>query len=241
MSTVAALLTALAVLVWPGRRAARAVRAGALRHTGSAESGVSRWRGAVTSARGRLGWSGRARTRDSDLWLPVLDQLAASLRAGLPPTDALSLALTGASGPVRTAVAVVLDAARDGRPCAPAWARVARSASSPEVELLARSWAVSEQLGAPLADAVVSTARALRSRRDLASRLETATAGARTTATILTLLPLAGVGLALLMGIGPTTLYGSVPAVVSLLGGLLLLIMGRVVVTGMISRATVQQ
>lgn len=237
MSAVA-LLTVLAVLAWPGRRSARAVGAGLRRHLGPRDVGNPPW-GAPWSALRRVAGGSRSGPGSSQ-WLPVLDQLAAALRAGLPPGEALAMALTGGSPVVREALTVVLEAARDGRPCAPAWARVARSTPGPQVELLARSWAVSERLGAPLADAVDSASRALRSRRDLDSRVETATAGARTTAAILTLLPVAGIGLALLMGIGPSTLYGSWPAVLSLLAGLLLLAAGRVVVTGMITRATEQ-
>lgn len=251
MSAVVALLTVLAVLVWPGRRPGRAARAGLRRHVGAdgpvpAHQRVVAAVGRVLGRRSRApGGSGRgtaAAGRSGDgsagQWLPVLDQLCAALRSGLPPAEAVAMARTGAGLPVREALAVVLEAARDGRPCAPAWARVVRSSSAPELALVARSWAVSERLGAPLADAVESASRALRSRRDLDSKLETATAGARTTAAILTLLPVAGVGLALLMGIGPATLYGSWPALCSLAGGLLLLAVGRVVVTGMISRAT---
>ncbi|MCK0113128.1 type II secretion system F family protein [Ornithinimicrobium sp. F0845] len=241
MTWVATLLIALAVLTWPGRRTGRAVRAGLLRHRGPMDTSPGPWRGLWARGRRRLGWPGRSQAHQTQQWLPVLDHLSASLRAGLPPADALELALTGVGPGVRAVLTPVLEAAREGRPAAPAWARVARATASPEVELLARSWGISEQLGAPLADAVDSAARALRSRRDLASKLETATAGARTTATILTLLPVAGVGLALLMGIAPATLYGSVPAGASLLAGLVLLAVGRVVVTGMIARATVQR
>lgn len=186
----------------------------------------------------RLGLrTGRPDTGAGD-WLPVLDNLAAALRVGLPPAEALQLATRGAPTHVRSTVEAVLVASRDGRQCGPAWARAAREADRRELHLLARSWAISEQLGAPLADAVDSAARSARSQRELSSRLATATAGARTTATILSLLPVVGVGVALLMGIGPADLYGSPAALMSLAAGLLLLGGGRVVVNGMVARVS---
>src|SRR5699024_7305722 len=160
---------------------------------------------------------------------------SAALRVGLPPAEALALALRAAAVPVRDDLLGVLQAAREGRACGPAWLRVARSTSSTELALLARAWLVSARLGAPLADAVDNAAHAMRSHRELASALETATAGARTTALILTLLPVAGVGIALLMGVTPGELYASPAALVSLSLGVVLILIGRLVVARMIA------
>lgn len=239
MSLMVALLAALVVLAAPPGRAESALRARlqvcamdlAVDHRSS-------WRRPFLAVAARLGLGRHRAGPASDAWLPVLDQLAASLRAGLPPTDALALTTKDSGRDVRRTLESVLDAAREGRQCAPAWARAARATGRLELQLLARSWAISEQLGAPLADAVDSTARSARSQTELSSRLATATAGARTTATILSLLPVAGVGVALLMGIGPADLYGSPTAVVSLAVGLLLIAAGRVVVNGMVDRVT---
>ena len=243
MSSLSALLAALTVLVYPRGRAEGALRArreATLAGNVSEESPTG-WGPGWVAAASRLGARGRGLRNGADEWLPVLDQLAASLRAGLPPAEVLALATEGSRGAVRWSLEGVLEAAREGRQCAPAWARAARSAGRVELELLARSWAISEQLGAPLADAVDSAARSARSQRELSSRLATATAGASATATILSLLPLAGVGVALLMGIAPTDLYGSSTALVSLVLGLLLIAVGRVVVNGMVDRVMEQR
>lgn len=235
MSALAACAAALMVIAWPAGRAQRAVRARWGRDRNGRGSGLGRallpWR---VGAR-RLGLAVRRPGADAARWLPLLDQLAAALRVGLPPAEALTLALRGAPEAMRDQLDPVVTAAQEGRACGPAWLRTARSAGSAELELLARSWLISERLGAPLADAVDSAGRGLRSARDLASKLETATVGARSTALILTLLPVAGVGIALLMGIGPAQLYGSAPALVSLALGVLLMMGGRVIVTRMIA------
>ena len=241
MTAVGALLLALAVVVWPAGRRARAVRA---RLHVPSSIGDQVFLGPREVARQwsqRLGLLGHQRAADTGQWLSVLDELSASLRAGLPAGEALAMSVAGSSPTVRAALLPVLEAARDGRPGASAWLRAARSTTGGELEVVARSWAISEQLGAPLADAVESAARGLRNDRALRGRLSTATAGARTTANILTLLPVAGVGIAQLMGIGPAELYSSGLALVSLAAGVVLIAVGRVVVTRMINRVTVSQ
>lgn len=241
MTLLCGVCVLVAVLTWPAGRTERAVRARAARDRSPATSTWQRRRDALARVGRRIGLPGRGAVNESTRWLPLLDQLSASLRVGLPPAEALTLALRGTEATVRERLTVVIEAAREGRACGPAWLRAARSAGSAELELLARSWLISERLGAPLADAVDSAGRALRSGRDLASRLETATVGARTTATILTFLPVAGVGIALLMGIPPTELYGTPVAVVSLIVGVGVVLVGRLVVSRMIAQVVRQQ
>lgn len=241
MTGLCTLCVVAAVLTWPARRTERAVRARATRDQTRAGGTWLPFRAGLARAARRVGLSGRGAVSESARWLPLLDQLSASLRVGLPPAEALALALRGSEDGVRERLTMVVEAARDGRACGPAWLRAARAARSAELELLARSWLISERLGAPLADAVDSAARALRSGRDLASRLETATAGARTTATILTLLPVAGLGVAVLMGISPVELYGTPVALVSLGAGVGMVVVGRLVVSRMITQVVHQQ
>lgn len=229
---------ALAVLVWPASRSARAVRSRVEVSTSPGLAATPGLRARLRRWGRRLGLLGDRNGVDTGQWLSVLDELSAALRAGLPAGEALAMSVASSPPAVRTALLPVLEAAQDGRPGAVAWLRAARSAPGGELELVARSWAISEQLGAPLADAVESAARGLRDERALRGRLDAATAGARTTANILTLLPVAGVGIALLMGIGPAELYGSGLAVASLGAGVVLIAVGRVVVTRMISRVT---
>lgn len=238
MTALGALLLALAVVVWPARRSARAVRS-RLRGPDFPDHEHAPGLGERAMRAGRrLGLPGSRSAGHTGQWLSVLDELSASLRAGLPAGEALAMSVTSSPATVRTVLLPVLEAAQDGRPGAAAWLRAARSATGGELELVARSWAISEQLGAPLADAVESAARGLRDERALRGRLDAATAGARTTANILTLLPVAGVGIALLMGIGPAELYGSGLALTSLAAGVVLIAVGRVVVTRMIRRVT---
>ncbi|WP_109470937.1 type II secretion system F family protein [Ornithinimicrobium cavernae] len=237
MGVAAGFCVLAAVLVLPASRSERAVLAHLRRSGRDDVRPLGRLRAVVDTVVRRAGGSIRRTGEDATRWLPLLDQLSAALRVGLPPAETLALTLRAGPSATREHLALVLEAAREGRSCGPAWLRAARATSSVELELLARAWGISERLGAPLADAVDSAAHAMRAHRDLASRLETATAGARTTATILTLLPVAGIGMALMMGVGPTTLYGSPVALLSLGLGVVLIALGRVVVARMIARA----
>lgn len=237
---VAGLLVIVALLVWPTARGTRAVRARVLRDRSTGERGVRVLSPRLARLRRWVGGAARRHADDAAHWLPVLDQLAAGLRVGLPPAEALTLALRDGPASARDRLRPVLISAAEGRACGPTWLRVARAANSSDLEVLARSWSISERLGAPLADAVDSAARAMRSARDLSNRLQTATVGARTTATILTCLPVAGIGIALLMGIGPVELYGTVPALASLVMGAVVIAVGRVIVTRMIDRVVRQ-
>ncbi|MFK5635779.1 type II secretion system F family protein [Ornithinimicrobium sp. LYQ103] len=168
----------------------------------------------------------------------LLDGLAAALEAGLPTARALHLALEVSPG-VDAAGRGWEDlrrAARHGHPLAPAWARLARQTGSPTLGSVARAWAVASRSGAPLASAVRTSAGAARERRRLERVVDVATAGARSTATVLGLLPLAGVGLAAVLDVPPSRLYGTPAALVSALCGLVLLGVGHLVVRRLVRR-----
>ncbi|HSP61220.1 MAG TPA: hypothetical protein VLO09_09175, partial [Ornithinimicrobium sp.] len=101
---------------------------------------------------------------------------------------------------------------------------------------VARAWAVAAATGAPLAAAVRASAEAARERRRLHRAVEVATAGARATGRVLALLPLAGLGLAALLGIGPRELYAHPLAAGAAGVGLLLLGLGRLLVGRLVHR-----
>lgn len=217
---------ALAVLCWPARRPESPARRD-VRITANA---------LLRRARILLLGPARARRRQYAAQVQLLDSLAAALEAGLPVARAVAVATTRAGAGLEHPAAwqAVHRAAQDGQRLAPAWRRLARVTGSPTVGSVARAWAVAESTGAPLATAVRSAAHAARERHRLERGVDVATAGARATATVLTALPVAGIGLAALLGIGPARLYGTVPALASLLCGLLLLLVGHASVTRMV-------
>lgn len=230
-----ATLAALAVLLWPGgavlpRRSSSRRTEAAGRHAGLGHRVLPR----------RL--VRRLRVRRSSRRVGVveevqlLDGLAAALEAGLPTEHAVHVALDpdGSSGPSAVPWPELVHAAREGQPLAPAWHRLARRTGSLTAASVARAWTVAAVTGAPVAAAVRSSAHAARERRRLERAVEAATAGARATAAVLGLLPVAGVGLAALLGVGPVGLYAHPFALASAVLGLVLLGIGHLAVRRMV-------
>lgn len=241
---LASLLAAVVVLLWmePGPARGPADAAGATRVPRTTV------REDVDQLLHRLGVGRVDRARD--LELRVLDGLAAALEAGLPVPRAVTLAVSEASetsrtpgprgrrrrgpGPGDTADPTrsggwdeLARAAAQGQALAPVWQRMARREDSPTLHSVARAWRVSALTGAPLARGIRVSAHVSRERRRLERAVQVATAGARATVTVLTLLPLAGVGLAAVLGVSPLTLYAHPVAVVSVGAGALLVMVGQ--------------
>ncbi|MGC5582783.1 type II secretion system F family protein [Ornithinimicrobium sp. W1679] len=168
----------------------------------------------------------------------LLDGLAAALEAGLPTGRAVHLALGPAQprGGSARAWDELRRTADEGQPLAPVWARVARRTGSPTVAAVARAWTVAGATGAPLAAAVRTSAEAARERRRLHRAVEVATAGARATARVLALLPVAGLGMAALLGIGPRELYAHPLGAGAAVTGVVLLVGGHLLVGRMVAR-----
>lgn len=165
--------------------------------------------------------------------LGLLEAIAPALEAGMAPASALSFAADARScsgGPDHLAAlaSTMASASAEGTALGPLWREAAESAGSAELLLLAHAWSLTEDMGAPLAQAVRTTSGLLEARVAHQRRLTGAVAGARATVNLLTLLPLAGPLLALVLGIGPAELYaGSQLTLVSVVLGLCLAGIGR--------------
>jgi tight adherence protein B len=221
MKMLIALLVAAAALAWPvqfGRRrlailpAVPPTSALTSSFTSVGTPAETRSRSALV---GGLRWGHGRRDRGvspADL-LGLLEAIAPALEAGIAPASALRIAADSRSGsgcPDRLAALArdMASAAADGAMLGPLWRVAADSAGSAELMLLAQAWSLSENLGAPLAHAVRTTAGLLEARLAHERRLAAAVAGARATVNLLTVLPLAGPLLALVLGIGPGELFG---------------------------------
>jgi tight adherence protein B len=231
-----ALLLAVALLLWPAS-SARLASAVLVREPRPVEHGGIEGPRGASAVRRRLGAHGlpARRVRNEESTLVLLDRLAAGLRAGLTPADALGAAArtsVWASG----ALDAVLRSVAEGRSGAAALGRAARLRGDEHLGRAARAWALSEGSGAALAEAVDTAARGGRRALDHRRRVGVATAGARASVSLLTLLPIGGIGVGLLLGLTPGELYGTPLAVAALAVGLVLLLVGRLVVTRMVRR-----
>lgn len=240
---------AAVVLVWPGRvvhedralgqmtdgrRAPTRIAGGAEARTSGADL-----RGLWRASRRWL--RGSAADERQALELQVLDGVAAALDAGLPVGRSLTASIAGATGhgadrSDRQAWALLRRAAQEGHALAPAWERLARQTGSSTAAAVARSWRVASLTGAPLAASLRVSAHASRERHRLERAVDVATAGARATVTVLSLLPLAGIVLAAVLGVGPAALYGSPVALASLAAGGVLLVVGHLLVRRMVDQ-----
>lgn len=231
MGVVTALLVAATVAVWPGPGALLPLVAP--RPEPSPAAAIGRWR------RGPGARGGSAGALDV---LALVDVVAPALRAGLTPAAALRLAAgpgtgrQGSSSPGAALADRLARAAEQGEPLASLWAQAAGGA--PELDLLARAWALSEETGAPLADAAATVGALVRHRLATQRRLEVAVAGARATMNLLTLLPLAGPLAALALGVGPRQLFGGPAAQTCLVAGLGLALVGRLWVRRIVAAVT---
>lgn len=141
----------------------------------------------------------RART-SPDERVAAITAVAAELRTGKPPDDALATAL-GSVWPRTRAVA--------------SWGgdvvAALRAEDDPVAVHLAACWQVSRTSGAPLADIVERLARAERDAADARVELRAALAGPQATARMLAVLPALGVGLGYLLGADPIAWFFTDP------------------------------
>ena len=224
MSLLVGLLVALGVLLWPGHFGRRRMAILPTASSGSAPMARSVPGSHGRGARRWLPGHRSPRVSAQDL-LGLLEAIAPALDAGMAPAAALRIAAEARSGPERTErlqrtgraerldplAAMASDmasAAADGATLGPLWREAAESADSEELLLLAQAWSLTEDMGAPLAHAVRTTAGLLEARIVHERRLAAAVAGAKATVNVLTVLPLGGPLLALTLGIGPSELYG---------------------------------
>ncbi|WP_240987282.1 hypothetical protein [Arthrobacter sp. Soil736] len=189
--------------------------------------------------------------KDAAVSLTVLvQQLAALLKGGRTPArlwDELCL-VYGGTGPVDGAAsgprlspgsAAVLAAARGaamrGSPVAEAVRFAAASAGhfagsrEPRIwQELAACFDIAEASGCPLADVLTRFAAQLEVEDDAEAARQTALAGPRATVTLLTWLPLLGLGLGFCLGVDPLAmLLGTPIGVAALVAGIVLTVAGR--------------
>ena len=155
-----------AVLLWPAGRPGTSC--------GHRSRSRRRLRGTTArftdgSRRGRPRRRRRRRPRTRADLLRVVEAVLPALEAGLTPGAALGLAAEVAPGGERERddrcwSADSPGSAPQGLPIGPLWAQAAAAAQSPELRLLAQAWSLTEDLGAPLAEAVRTTAGLLRAR-----------------------------------------------------------------------------
>jgi tight adherence protein B len=157
---------------------------------------------AVRRVRLRLAADRRTALATTEL-ADALARISDELRTGAHPAAALAGVVH--DGPLARQLLAPADAAaRLGEPVPDALRRSAGAGvASAEMERVAAAWELADRYGAPLADLLGGVLDDVRWRLGHASRVRAQLAGPRSTATVLTALPLLGVGLGQLMGTDP--------------------------------------
>lgn len=106
-----------------------------------------------------------------------------------------------------------------------------------DLAVLERAWRLCESTGAAASHTSAAAASAVRARTAARQRADAALAGPRASMRMLTALPLAGPVVGVLVGIEPTSLYGSLPARGSAVAGLALTAAGWWWATVLVDRA----
>lgn len=175
----------------------------------------------------RTRWTRRTRgrdrqERDTAALIELLDSLAPALAAGLPAERALELVLNDPSQAQTREQHLdakeelsrrLRDRITAGESVGQALWSIAADSESDGARLLAQAWLLSEETGAPLAATSDCAVRLLRSSRDRERAVGVAVAGARVTIRVLTVLPLTGPLLAVVLGVDPVQAYVLSPPV----------------------------
>ncbi|MEO8556004.1 MAG: type II secretion system F family protein [Actinomycetota bacterium] len=212
MSAAVAILVAAAVLLWPHRHGRRgdAFLLPAPPPSGLVPASLS---GLVRDGGRRLRKRRHVAGVSPQDLLGLLDAVVPALEAGLAPASALRIVAEARSGsgrrdPLTALTSDLSAAAAGGARLGPLWRAAAEEEGSAELLLLAQAWSLTEDMGAPLAQAVRTTTGLLEARIAHERRLAAAVAGAKATVTLLTVLPIGGPLVALVLGIGPGELFG---------------------------------
>jgi tight adherence protein B len=176
------------------------------------------------------GTSAGAADADPHRAIAVIDRAAALLRIGLPPAT-VTIQLAEVSDADLAAVLTRVSRSMSlGDAPDVAFARHAGALPGPLEQVLTGMgsvWAVAESAGAPAAGVLERYAQSRREIAEAERERAVALAGPQATVTVLTWLPVAGLGLALLIGADPLALLGSPVGLVSIGSGVVLLALGR--------------
>lgn len=162
----------------------------------------------MRSARHRHDW-------DPEPLADALGLVAAGLRSGLPPGSALRIAAESSEWgrAERLRVESVVGALERGSVAGRAWQHPDDGEEAASAyRTVGAVWDLASETGAPLADAVLGLSDHLREEARVRGQLGALAAGPRTSQRMLTLLPVIGPLLALLIGAEPVDLYLRSPA-----------------------------
>ncbi|KUI41198.1 hypothetical protein AU197_01240 [Mycobacterium sp. IS-1590] len=159
---------------------------------------------ATVQARSRRRRRARKRAEEAAALEAALDVLVGELRIGAHPVTAFDTAADEADGAVSTALRTVAARARMGGDVVAGMVSVARRSELPTYwQRLAVCWNLAQSHGLAIARLMHTAQLDIAARERFSAQVKAGMAGARTTATVLAVLPLLGIGLGELIGAQP--------------------------------------
>ncbi len=228
-----------------GRGAGSFGGAGAGRGAGGFEEGRGRFRDRVRAfvmrVRGRGDGAGAVDGNEDSPMIAVIDRAVQLLKVGIEPARAMTLVADLPDNEVAERVLRKVARAMElGEKPDQALRMYAGELDDEDARILtgmASVWFVSEQAGAPAAEMLASYASTCRDRADAMRERDVALAGPISSVMVLSWLPIMSLGLAVLVGADLVELVTSVPGALSICGGLVLLVVGRIWMRSMLASA----
>ncbi|WP_353952476.1 hypothetical protein V6K52_03255 [Knoellia sp. S7-12] len=231
MTLLVVCLLVTAILVWPrGRPVTRSLLGSSAMGRGVDGSAAERRPDAVSSRLRRLLAREVSFGRRRRGWVADFAELSAvGLDAGLPGAEAARLACeVGGSAATRTEFAALgeqISATQvRGRSVGECLSRAAEG--DRDLAFLAAAWQLTDEFGVAAAPAARASAAVLRERAASDDRRTVLAAGPRASMWLLTLLPLSGPLVALVLGLPVGDVYGSNASLAAAFGGLCLTAIG---------------
>ena len=200
-----------------------------------------RVRAFVMRVRGRGDGAGAVDGSEDSPMIAVIDRAVQLLKVGIEPARAMTLVADLPDNAVAERVLRKVARAMElGEKPDQALHMYAGELGDEDARILtgmASVWFVSEQAGAPAAEMLASYASTCRDRADAMRERDVALAGPISTVMVLSWLPIMSLGLAVLVGADLVELVTSVPGALSICGGLVLLVVGRIWMRSMLAGA----
>lgn len=200
-----------------------------------------RVRAFVMRVRGRGDGAGAVDGNEDSPMIAVIDRAVQLLKVGIEPARAMTLVADLPDNEVAERVLRKVARAMElGEKPDQALRMYAGELDDEDARILtgmASVWFVSEQAGAPAAEMLASYALTCRDRADAMRERDVALAGPISSVMVLSWLPIMSLGLAVLVGADLVELVTSVPGALSICGGLVLLVVGRIWMRSMLASA----
>jgi len=195
----------------------------------------------VMRVRGRGDGAGAGDESEDSPMIAVIDRAVQLLKVGIEPARAMTLVADLPDNAVAERVLRKVARAMElGEKPDQALRMYAGELGDEDARILtgmASVWFVSEQAGAPAAEMLASYASTCRDRADAMRERDVALAGPISSVMVLSWLPIMSLGLAVLVGADLVELVTSVPGALSICGGLVLLVVGRIWMRSMLAGA----